>query len=156
MGAPGAPGASAGGAARQGDRRDAARDVVRPVQGFDGRFTFRLDAPVGESQIVAAIEAVGDIASVAVDADTVQTAEWRIPTAVTPAAPAAPSARTGQIRVDRRRLDALMSQVGELVVARNRLVEIAQLDPGGELEATRRRGSADWSRTCRLRSSRRA
>jgi two-component system chemotaxis sensor kinase CheA len=103
--------------------------------GFDGHFTFRLDAPIGESQIVAAIEAVGDIASVAVDADTVQTAEWRIPTAAVPAAPAAPAARTGQIRVDRRRLDALMSQVGELVVARNRLVELAQLDPGGELEA---------------------
>jgi two-component system chemotaxis sensor kinase CheA len=103
--------------------------------GFDGHFTFRLDAPIGESQIVAAIEAVGDIASVAVDADTVQTAEWRIPTAAAPAAPAAPAARSGQIRVDRRRLDALMSQVGELVVARNRLVELAQLDPGGELEA---------------------
>ncbi|MEZ4412613.1 MAG: chemotaxis protein CheA [Gemmatimonadales bacterium] len=105
------------------------------AQGFDGHFTFRLDAPIGESQIVAAIEAVGDIASVAVDADTVQTAEWRIPTAAAPAAPAAPAARSGQIRVDRRRLDALMSQVGELVVARNRLVELAQLDPGGELEA---------------------
>jgi len=39
------------------------------------------------------------------------------------------------MRVDRRRLDALMSQVGELVVARNRLVELAQLDPGGELES---------------------
>ncbi len=104
-------------------------------QGFDGRFTFRLDAPIGESQIVAAIEAAGEIASVAVDADTVQTAEWRIPTAAAPAAPAVPSARSGQIRVDRRRLDALMSQVGELVVARNRLVELAQLDPGGELEA---------------------
>jgi two-component system chemotaxis sensor kinase CheA len=105
------------------------------AQGFDGRFTFRLEAPLGESQIVAAIEAAGEIASVAVDADTVQTAEWRIPTAAEPAAPVAPSARSGQIRVDRRRLDALMSQVGELVVARNRLVELAQLDPGGELEA---------------------
>jgi hypothetical protein len=42
------------------------------AQGFDGRFTFRLDAPVGESQIVAAIEAAGEIASVAVDADTVR------------------------------------------------------------------------------------
>ncbi len=105
------------------------------VQGFDGRFTFRLDAPIGESQIVAAIEAAGDIASVAVDADSAQTAEWRIPTAAAPAAAVAPSARSGQIRVDRRRLDALMSQVGELVVARNRLLELAQLDPGGELEA---------------------
>lgn len=104
------------------------------VHGFDGRFTFRLDAPAGESQIVAAIQAAGEIASVSVDADTVQTAEWRIPTAASPAAAAAPSARSGQIRVDRRRLDALMSQVGELVVARNRLVELAQREPGGELE----------------------
>ena len=103
------------------------------AQGFDGRFTFRLDAPIGESQIVAAIETAGEIASVAVDADTVQTAEWRIPTAAAPIA--APSARSGQVRVDRRRLDALMSQVGELVVARNRLLELAQHEPGSELEA---------------------
>lgn len=104
-------------------------------QGFDGRFTFRLDALASESKVVAAIQAAGDVASVTVDADTAQTAEWRIPTAEAPAAAAAPSARTGQIRVDRRRLDALMSQVGELVVARNRLLELAQQDPGGELEA---------------------
>jgi two-component system chemotaxis sensor kinase CheA len=101
--------------------------------GFDGRFTFRLDAPIPESQIVTAIEAAGEIATVAVDADTVQTAEWRIPTAAAPAA--APAARSGQVRVDRRRLDALMSQVGELVVARNRLLELAQHQPGSELEA---------------------
>lgn len=103
--------------------------------GFDGRFTFRLDAEAPESKVVAWIEAAGDVASVAVDADTVQTAEWRIPTAELPAAAAAPAARTGQVRVDRRRLDALMSQVGELVVARNRLIELAQQEPGGELEA---------------------
>jgi two-component system chemotaxis sensor kinase CheA len=127
-------------ALRRAEQLGKVTGVMPPVssfdaQGFEGRFTFRLDAPIGESQIVAAIEAVGDIASVAVDADTVQTAEWRIPTAAAAAAPSAPSARTGQIRVDRRRLDALMSQVGELVVARNRLVELAQLNPGGELEA---------------------
>jgi len=39
------------------------------------------------------------------------------------------------IRVDLRRLDALMSRVGELVVARNRLVELAAGQAGTELEA---------------------
>lgn len=102
--------------------------------GFDGRFTFRIDAPLSEAGLIAAIEGVGEIASVTVDADTLQTAEWRIPTAAAPAAAVAPAARSGQVRVDRRRLDALMSQVGELVVARNRLVELAQAQPGGELE----------------------
>jgi len=105
------------------------------AEGFDGRFTFRIDAPLGETELVAAIERVGEIASVTVDADTMQTAEWRIPTAAAPAAPAVPAARSGQVRVDRRRLDALMSQVGELVVARNRLLELALREPGGELEA---------------------
>ncbi len=100
--------------------------------GFDGRFTFRLDAPAGETQIVKAIEAAGEISSVAIDADSAQTAEWRVPTADAPAL--TPSARSGQVRVDRRRLDALMSQVGELVVARNRLLEIAQREQGSELE----------------------
>jgi two-component system chemotaxis sensor kinase CheA len=103
--------------------------------GFDGRFTFRLDAPGTEAQIIAAIESAGDIASVAVDADTMQTAEWRVPAAAAPAAALPAAARSGQVRVDRRRLDALMSQVGELVVARNRLVELAVDQPGSELEA---------------------
>jgi two-component system chemotaxis sensor kinase CheA len=103
--------------------------------GFDGRFTFRLDAPASEAQIIAAIEGAGEIASVAVDADTMQTAEWRVPTATAPAAALPAAARSGQVRVDRRRLDALMSQVGELVVARNRLLELAAGQPGSELEA---------------------
>ena len=105
------------------------------AQGFDGRFTFRLDTPGTEAQIIAAISSAGDIASVAVDADTMQTAEWRVPTAAAPAAALPAAARSGQVRVDRRRLDALMSQVGELVVARNRLLELAVDQPGSELEA---------------------
>jgi two-component system chemotaxis sensor kinase CheA len=105
------------------------------VQGFDGRFTFRLDSPAPEDQILAAIESAGEIASVAVDADTMQTAEWRVPGAAAPTAALPAAARSGQVRVDRRRLDALMSQVGELVVARNRLLELAADQPGSELEA---------------------
>jgi chemotaxis protein histidine kinase CheA len=112
---------------------------------------FRLDARSAIA-IIAAIEAAGEIASVAVDADTVQTAEWRIPTAAVPAA-AAPSARSGQIRVDRRRLDALMSQVGELVVA-NRLLGRPSWSPAGNSRHSAP-GSADWCPTCRPRSSKR-
>jgi two-component system chemotaxis sensor kinase CheA len=132
------PGARAHLALRRAEQLGKVTGVMPPAtsfdaQGFDGRFTFRLDAPFGESHIVRAIEAAGEIASVAVDADTVQTAEWRIPTAAAPVTTA--SARSGQVRVDRRRLDALMSQVGELVVARNRLLELVQHEPGSELEA---------------------
>ena len=100
---------------------------------FDGRFTFRLDDPVGESQIIAAIEAAGEIASVA----------WT----PTPSRPpnggsrrppcrgGGAVGRSGQIRVDLRRLDALMKQVGELVVAKNRLLAARAAGPGGEPDA---------------------
>jgi two-component system, chemotaxis family, sensor kinase CheA len=88
-------------------------------EGFDGRFSFHLrtDAPVGS--IEAAIRSAGEIAAVAFDAEVVIEAEG-------------PAAAARQIRVDLRRLDALMKQVGELVVARNRLLEVVRGD-GSEL-----------------------
>ncbi len=105
---------------------------------FDGRFSFRLESEASDTDIVDAIRAAGDIEAVTIGADVMTTAEWQVPSAATggvSARAADAAARSGQVRVDRRRLDALMNQVGELVVARNRLLELAQAEPGGELEA---------------------
>jgi two-component system chemotaxis sensor kinase CheA len=76
---------------------------------FDGRFAFRLLSRATEAEITAALRTAGDV-------DQIRFEE----------APAeAGIARGRQIRVDLRRLDALMKQVGELVVAKNRLNEFA-------------------------------
>ncbi|MGH7702492.1 MAG: chemotaxis protein CheA, partial [Gemmatimonadales bacterium] len=47
----------------------------------------------------------------------------------------APADRRRQIRVDLRRLDALMNQVGELVVAKGRLLELVAGEEAPELQA---------------------
>jgi two-component system chemotaxis sensor kinase CheA len=76
---------------------------------FDGRFSFRLQTRLPDEEIVAALRAVGDVETVrfegAMPGDTV--------------------AQGRQIRIDLRRLDDLMKQVGELVVAKNRLTSIS-------------------------------
>ncbi len=77
---------------------------------FDGRFFFRLRTRSPDPEIAAALRAAGDV-------ETVQFQE--------PASDADARERGRQIRVDLRRLDALMKQVGELVVARNRLTALS-------------------------------
>ena len=78
---------------------------------FDGRFFFRLQSSATEEEITAALSTVGDIESLSFEE---------------PATPGAdPNAGSRQIRVDLRRLDLLMKQVGELVVAKNRLGTLA-------------------------------
>jgi two-component system, chemotaxis family, sensor kinase CheA len=78
---------------------------------FDGRFSFRLQTKLSDAEITAALLVVGDV-------ETVQFEE-----PVTPEAEALGRGR--QIRVDLQRLDLLMKQVGELVVAKNRLTALA-------------------------------
>jgi two-component system, chemotaxis family, sensor kinase CheA len=94
-------------------------------EGFDGRFTFRLESAASDESVVAAIISAGDVASVTFDESVPERAE--------------PVVRARQIRVDLRRLDAMMKQVGELVVARNRLVDLAVRRNDPELEATAER-----------------
>ena len=77
---------------------------------FDGRFFFRLQTRVPDAEIVAALAAVGEVEAVQLEEAAAETG-------------AAGPGR--QIRVDLRRLDALMKQVGELVVAKNRLSALA-------------------------------
>lgn len=88
---------------------------------FDGRVTFRFEGAPADDVLRDALIGVGDVEAV------------KIAAAADGPAPAADgAARTRQIRVDLRRLDTLMKQVGELVVAKNRLLELAQADPGSE------------------------
>ena len=78
---------------------------------FDGRFSFRLQSRSPEPEITAALLAVGDVASVAFEEPTASGTD--------------PQTISRQIRIDLRRLDQLMKQVGELVVAKNRLGALA-------------------------------
>ena len=101
------------------------------ADGFDGQFVFRLATKLNAAEIESTLRAVGDI-------DEVRVGEKAVPT---PAAAAegqkggrAAADRGSHIRVDLRRLDALMNHVGELMVAKGRLQElVAREHP--ELEA---------------------
>jgi two-component system chemotaxis sensor kinase CheA len=77
---------------------------------FDGRFFFRLQTKLPDAEIGAALAVVGDVEAVQFEES---------------AAESNGASRGRQIRVDLRRLDALMKQVGELVVAKNRLVALS-------------------------------
>ncbi|MGH7534553.1 MAG: chemotaxis protein CheA, partial [Gemmatimonadales bacterium] len=78
---------------------------------FDGRLSFRLDTRASDEEVVAVIRTAGDVAGVGF--------EEVVPAGAESLGPAR------QIRIDLQRLDALMKQVGELVVAKNRLVVLA-------------------------------
>ena len=74
---------------------------------FDGRLSFRIESAASDEALTAAIRSAGEI-------DTVRFEE--------PATALGDGVeRHRQIRVDLSRLDRLMKQVGELVVAKNRL-----------------------------------
>jgi len=103
--------------------------AVRPAvtafdqDGFDGRFGFALVSDAPEAEIVAAILTAGDVQTIEFSAGE---ATGRTGAAVE---------RSRQIRIDLRRLDAMMNRVGELVVARGRLLELAEQSDSPELKA---------------------
>ena len=80
---------------------------------FGGRFSFRITSDAPDEVIATAIRSAGDVVDVRFGEP--QPGEMGVESA----------ARGRQIRVDLQRLDVLMKQVGELVVARNRLVDLA-------------------------------
>ncbi|MGH7514343.1 MAG: chemotaxis protein CheW [Gemmatimonadales bacterium] len=91
---------------------------------FDGRLAFRIESPAGEEELAAVIRTAGEIESVRFEE---------------PAAETIGVGRQRQIRVDLGRLDRLMKQVGELVVAKNRLgVMAAHSDDPALVELTDR------------------
>ncbi len=78
-------------------------------QDFDGRFSFRLSSAASDEQVLVAMRSAGEVESVRFEEDQ----------------GVASPGQSRQIRVDLSRLDALMKQVGELVVAKNRLGVLA-------------------------------
>jgi two-component system chemotaxis sensor kinase CheA len=80
-------------------------------ENFDGHLSFVLHTEARDEDIVARIRSAGDVESVLFESVA--------------AAEVGALAPSRQIRVDLRRLDALMNQVGELVVAKNRLAVYA-------------------------------
>jgi two-component system chemotaxis sensor kinase CheA len=85
---------------------------------FDGRFSFHLRTGADPAVIEAALRSAGDVERVAFDADVSVEAEG-------------PVVAARQIRIDLHRLDTMMKLVGELVVARNRMLELMR---GGDSE----------------------
>jgi two-component system chemotaxis sensor kinase CheA len=85
---------------------------------FDGRFSFRLTSAASDEQVLSSLRSAGDVESVRFEDDQ---------------AGAQSPGQSRQIRVDLRRLDALMKQVGELVVAKNRLGVLASVSSDPEL-----------------------
>jgi two-component system, chemotaxis family, sensor kinase CheA len=77
---------------------------------FDGRLAFRIESPATDQELAAVIRTAGEVESVTFEE---------------PISDSGALGRQRQIRVDLGRLDRLMKQVGELVVAKNRLGVLA-------------------------------
>lgn len=86
---------------------------------FDGKLAFRIRTGAAPSEVDAVVRSAGDIAGVVIDLASDEQA--------------VDANALRQIRIDLARLDALMKLAGELVVARNRLVEIARDSTDPEL-----------------------
>jgi len=85
---------------------------------FDGRFSFRLASDAAAADVEKALRSAGDVETVTVDA-TETAHEPHVE------AGAVEAAKARHIRVDLRRLDALMDLIGELTITRGRLNEFA-------------------------------
>ena len=85
------------------------------VDGFDGRFSFRLESDRDVAQIDQVLRTAGDVETVEVQAD-----EAAEPVPVE-------AVRGRHLRVDLRRLDMLMNEIGELSIARGRLTTLTAL-----------------------------
>jgi len=84
---------------------------------FDGRISFRLETASDAAAIEAALRGAGDVESVEVQAEEAHEAVH------------VEAARGRHLRVDLRRLDMLMNEIGELSIARGRLATLtAQRD----------------------------
>ncbi|HWO88011.1 MAG TPA: chemotaxis protein CheA [Gemmatimonadales bacterium] len=88
--------------------------------GFDGRFSFRLLTEADAADIERELKLAGDVDTVEVQGVRAPAAAAAVAEAPRPGA-AGTAAGTRHIRVDLRRLDALMNLIGELSIARERL-----------------------------------
>jgi two-component system chemotaxis sensor kinase CheA len=97
-------------------------EVVPPVEAlqteqFDREFAIRLETDLSSTEVESALRAAGDVDRVDIEDPTVLAAAQSVE------AGRARSSRN--VRIDLRRLDALMNLIGELVITRGRLVELA-------------------------------
>jgi two-component system, chemotaxis family, sensor kinase CheA len=108
-------------------------EAVLSADDFDRRLAFRLVTAATPTDVALAIRGVGDIESV--DIDGVPIALPVVAPAGQPADGPVPLVETVEntgvqkqrhVRIDLRRLDALMNLIGELVITRGRLVELAR------------------------------
>lgn len=96
--------------------------VVPPVEAlqaeqFDREFAVRLATDASPAEIISTLRAAGDVERVDIEDPTV------LASAQSSDAGRARSSRN--VRIDLRRLDALMNLIGELVITRGRLVQLA-------------------------------
>src|SRR5579884_2042690 len=95
------------------------------AEDFDGRFRFRLATSLPAAEIERALRAAGDVETVRVGATDAGELGDDGDAAGGGAAGRVEGGRSRHVRVDLRRLDALMNLIGELVTARGRLTELA-------------------------------
>lgn len=122
------------------------------IQGesFEHEFAFRLATDKSPEEIEALLRSVGFVASVAIGRGSSRPSGTPTPrrsravrktprtttavhvmldgesAAAAPTGPAAPLRAARNVRIDLRRLDTLMNLIGELVIARGRLVQLSQ------------------------------
>ena len=120
------------------------------LEAFEDDFALRLVTPATPDVIENAVRKAGDIADVRVGEDGAAATRRPLASAPVPVAPApvvlesasSPTSsveveqRTRHVRIDVRRLDNLMNLVGELVIARGRLTQLAGELGHGALDET--------------------
>ena len=123
------------------------------ADGFDDDFAVRVVTTLLVAEIERVVRAAGDVIEVQVGEDVFEdpamrrTSQFIIPTAMVAnesPAPAAPrrsgptklQATARSVRIDVRRLDTLMNLIGELVIARGRLTQLAGVLGDTSLEET--------------------
>lgn len=87
------------------------------AEDFDGQFAFRLDGDAPAAAVEASLKGAGDVERVLIGETESD--------APRPDAGPIEAGKTRHLRVDLRRLDTLMDQIGELTTARGRLNQLA-------------------------------
>jgi two-component system, chemotaxis family, sensor kinase CheA len=116
---------------------DPSADALRQGR-FDREFSVRLQTQASQEQIESAVRSAGFVHEVSIDRATVSARPTPMAMPAIPAAPSQPPALTPRtsagagaapggrhVRVDLARLDTLTNLMGELVIARGRLAQIA-------------------------------
>lgn len=107
---------------------------VLQAEGFDDDFALRVITSLGAEDIEKVVRGAGDVEDVRVGEDAAAPRQAATPAEQpqdtdesTPAtsSPASANGRSRNVRIDVRRLDNLMNLIGELVIARGRLSQIA-------------------------------